>query len=816
MGVASSSLAPAGAEPIDRTVIVAKEAGRGKFAPANNGMWSWGDEIVVMYHDAASIFRRPSGQFIKDGHAKDATKPCYIFQARSIDGGLTWQEEKGPEGKGVIVQAGPPGNSPIDCFENGAAGWPWYGDDGPLPSDLPSAVDFGHPDFAFKVNFAGVNGLHSYWYYTTDRAQTWNGPYWFGGEGPLFGYYEISSRTDYIVNSPTDMMVFLSGQKIRPAGDDGGGPSAQQVFMVRTTDGGMTWGNPVEITTAFPPGEDSGCIMPSTVRLDAETLVTATRCVYNHRKEGGELDGAMELWRSTDNGASFSHLSTTSYHIHVGADRSTPPALIQIPDGRLVLTFGDRRARDGQDHPVSDSAFWGPGAGYGVSAYMSADGGETWTPDARKFPLRTDGATIDLGYTRNVLRSDGKLVTAYWMNIDYTDDRHIDATIWDPVAAFEEPPVEPDTSPPSLAVIEPADEATVGGTMRISVDASDDVGVSEVRLFVDGAADETTSDTSAPYVFELDTTTLTDGPHHFSVVAHDAAGNSKATSRSFTVANAPARVPGAPTAVSTTPGNGKATVAFSRPADDGGDPIASFTATCGSTSISRVASPIVVTGLTNGVTVNCTVYATNGVGSGPASAPPVPVTPATVPSAPNIMSVSPGDQRLTASYSPAPDRGSPITKYRATCRASGKGDRSAEDTSAPFGPITVTGMANATTYTCKVRAYNAMGAGVESAGVTGRVGAPTAPPVVDNVPGSATGSIKVTWTTATAPTNAPLTGHTVTCAASGSTKTTSVGNVRVFTQGGLVRTKTYVCRVAARNKHGTGPFQSAPVGTRPK
>ena len=222
----------------------------------------------------------------------------------------------------------------------------------------------------------------------------------------------------------------------------------------------------------------------------------------------------------------------------MGADRSTPPALIQIPDGRLVLTFGDRRARDGKDHPVTDTAFWGPGAGYGVSAYLSSDGGATWTPDANKFELRTDGATIDLGYTRNILRSDGRLVTAYWINTDYTDDRHIDATIWDPVAAFDDPPIKADTTPPTVGVVAPAEGATVKGTLAISVSADDDVGVTEVVLYVDEDTAPRASDASTPYRFDLDTKTLADGVHPLRVVARDAAGNSTAASRSFTVANA--------------------------------------------------------------------------------------------------------------------------------------------------------------------------------------------------------------------------------------------------------------------------------------
>ncbi len=81
----------------------------------------------------------------------------------------------------------------------------------------------------------------------------------------------------------------------------------------------------------------------------------------------------------------------------------------------------------------------------------------------------------------------------------------------------------PDTTPPTASIGSPAAGATVTGTISVTVSASDDVGVTRVDLYLDGALFAT--GTSAPYAFAWNTTTATNGSHTLRATASDAAGN---------------------------------------------------------------------------------------------------------------------------------------------------------------------------------------------------------------------------------------------------------------------------------------------------
>ena len=76
---------------------------------------------------------------------------------------------------------------------------------------------------------------------------------------------------------------------------------------------------------------------------------------------------------------------------------------------------------------------------------------------------------------------------------------------------------------PTVSITSPLDGATVSGNVPITADASDDVGVTQVEFFVDGASIGV--DTIAPYAVSWDSTTLTDGSHTMDASATDSASN---------------------------------------------------------------------------------------------------------------------------------------------------------------------------------------------------------------------------------------------------------------------------------------------------
>ena len=96
-----------------------------------------------------------------------------------------------------------------------------------------------------------------------------------------------------------------------------------------------------------------------------------------------------------------------------------------------------------------------------------------------------------------------------------------------------------DTKPPTVSVTAPTASGTVSGLVAVDVSSSDNVGVVRAELRVNGKTVAT--DTSGPFAFSWDSTTVANGMANLSVVAFDAAGNSSSSSVvAVNVANASA------------------------------------------------------------------------------------------------------------------------------------------------------------------------------------------------------------------------------------------------------------------------------------
>ncbi|MEQ1516069.1 MAG: fibronectin type III domain-containing protein, partial [Usitatibacteraceae bacterium] len=146
----------------------------------------------------------------------------------------------------------------------------------------------------------------------------------------------------------------------------------------------------------------------------------------------------------------------------------------------------------------------------------------------------------------------------------------------------------------------------------------------------------------APTVCTISGTTVTILTAGVCLIAADQAGNANynAALQVSQSINISATAPAAPTIGAATGGDTVAAIAFTPPASNGGSAITGYTATCSpSGSGSGGASPITVSGLTNGVTYTCSVTATNAINTGPASGTVI-VTPTATPVAPQITSAN--------------------------------------------------------------------------------------------------------------------------------------------------------------------------------
>lgn len=129
----------------------------------------------------------------------------------------------------------------------------------------------------------------------------------------------------------------------------------------------------------------------------------------------------------------------------------------------------------------------------------------------------------------------------------------------------------PDTTPPSTSVTAPAAGATVSGAVSVTASASDNVGVTKVEFYLDGALQST--DTSSPYAWSWNTAASTNAAHSVSTKAYDAANNvGTSTAVTVTVANggADTTAPSAPSALAASPAKRKISLTWGASTDNVG------------------------------------------------------------------------------------------------------------------------------------------------------------------------------------------------------------------------------------------------------
>lgn len=344
---------------------------KGRYAgwPANTGIWSWGNEILTGF--SIGYHRQTNASL----HYIDREKTEIHVLARSKDGGETWEIED-PAKDGKLVFETEFGTQRTDVPL-------------PKPQKLTRPINFEDPNLAFITRFGGKKDKKSYFWFSNNRGKKWSGPFTL----PDFGMTGLEARTDYIVYSEKECMLFITASKSN--GKEG------KVICVKTMDGGLNW----SLVSPIGPEPEGFAIMPASVRLSKRELLVTIR----NREDGKDF---ISTYQSKSNGKSWRQLDNAVDDTGKGG---SPPAMIRLHDGRVCLVYAYR----------SDPTTGKNGA---IMAKLSSDHGKTWS---LPYTLRSDGAGRDIGYPKITQRPDGSLVVVYYFTDMLTGpERYIAATVW--------------------------------------------------------------------------------------------------------------------------------------------------------------------------------------------------------------------------------------------------------------------------------------------------------------------------------------------------------------------------------------------------
>jgi hypothetical protein len=336
-------------ESIHHTVVYQQQ---GRFAgwPANQGIWSWDDEIVVGF-SLGYYKKNPTG-----GHDIDSNRPGFTQQGRSLDGGETWTVED-------LVYT--------DKNKDGAP-----------PLELKEPIDFSNSDLALKLKGSLV-------YYSLDRCRTWQGPF----QLPTFGRQALLARTDYIVEGPKRVTAFVAASK---EGVDGEGQS----LCIRTTDGGLTW-NLVGWIGTQPPLSYGYAIMPATVRVGKTGYLTMIR-------RGGVFDGKKRWWVEPY----LSHDDGKSWYLLDGPvleNAGNPATLTRLKNGSLAMAYGWRLSPYGLRARISSDE----GQTWTRETSLRSDG-TSWDIGYPRTVQRADGKCVTIYYYHNTDSPERFMACTIW------------------------------------------------------------------------------------------------------------------------------------------------------------------------------------------------------------------------------------------------------------------------------------------------------------------------------------------------------------------------------------------------------------------
>jgi Neuraminidase (sialidase) len=207
---------------------------------------------------------------------------------------------------------------------------------------------------------------------STDRGKTWSKPV---RDQAIFDFYKLNGAV-----SPYGKIIQLKdGTALMSVYFEFHDGRGNESYLFRSRDNGKSWGEPSLMAKHY---NETGI-----VELKNGKLLAALR---------SEQGGNLATSESADRGR------TWSAPVQVTKDREHPADLIQLKDGRVLMTFGERNPPRG------------------VHALLSNDGGKTWDKN-KEVVLADDSPNGDCGYPSSVEVLEGRIVTLYYQVDDLSN-----------------------------------------------------------------------------------------------------------------------------------------------------------------------------------------------------------------------------------------------------------------------------------------------------------------------------------------------------------------------------------------------------------
>jgi sialidase-1 len=333
----------------------------------------------------ADIIKLRNGELLVT--AREATEHIArdgdVIMLRSKDQGKTWGEKQvisavkdldEREGCGIQLKDG---TILVFIFYNGL-----YRENGDYMWDWATNVKFG----------AGRQHLGTYVISSKDNGRTWSKPANISTQGMPFT--DIEGPADAPVEMPDGSILLpVMGYNVR------GDIHNEAAVLLRSADKGASW--TYLSTMAEDPGGKLGHFQePGIVRTKSGRIVAAIR-------NQGQDNAIWTTW-SDDNGKTWVPVRQSPMIGH-------PADLMQLADGRILCTYGQRSARHND-----------PG---GIRATFSTDNGETWQVE-KEVVIRQDFLNLDIGYPESMQLADGRILTVYYFNL--FGRFFLGQTIWKP------------------------------------------------------------------------------------------------------------------------------------------------------------------------------------------------------------------------------------------------------------------------------------------------------------------------------------------------------------------------------------------------